>query len=163
MKDRLDFDDDLLAELDVVVASLHVPSNNEADNTKRLLRAAENTYVHMLGHLSGRLLLEREAYPVNQQAVIDACARDGHVDRAELQPAPVRSRLAALAVREEARESSASSTRTRTATSTPAFLTPGRRHRPQGLAREGGRDQHVADGQAAEGTQKETRPLTDTL
>ena len=77
LKDKLDFDDDLLAELDVVVASLHVPSNNEADNTKRLIRAAENKYVHMLGHLTGRLLLEREAYPVNQEAVIDACAETG--------------------------------------------------------------------------------------
>lgn len=77
LKDKLDFDDDLLAELDVVVASLHVPANNEAENTKRLIRAAENKYVHMLGHLTGRLLLEREAYPVNQQAVIDACAETG--------------------------------------------------------------------------------------
>jgi len=77
LKDKLDFDDDLLAELDVVVASLHVPANNESENTKRLIRATENKYVHMLGHLTGRLLLEREAYPVNQQAVIDACAETG--------------------------------------------------------------------------------------
>ena len=77
LKDKLDFDDDLLAELDVVVASLHIAANNEADNTKRLIRAAENKFVHMLGHLTGRLLLEREAYPVNQQAVIDACAETG--------------------------------------------------------------------------------------
>ena len=77
LKDKLDFEDDLLAELEVVVASLHVPANNEAENTRRLIRAAENKYVHMLGHLTGRLLLEREAYPVNQQAVIDACAETG--------------------------------------------------------------------------------------
>jgi DNA polymerase (family 10) len=77
LKDRLDFDDDLLAELEVVVASLHVPSNNEADNTKRLIRAAENPHVHILGHLTGRLLLEREPYPVNVHAVIDACAASG--------------------------------------------------------------------------------------
>jgi DNA polymerase (family 10) len=78
LKDRLDFDDDLLAELDVVVASLHAGfSQNEADNTKRIIRAAENPFVHMLGHLTGRLLLEREPYKVNQQAVIDACAATG--------------------------------------------------------------------------------------
>ena len=77
LKDKLDFDDDLLAELDVVVASLHVPSGDEAENTKRLIRAAENKFVHMLGHLTGRLLLDREAYPVNQEAVIDACAETG--------------------------------------------------------------------------------------
>jgi DNA polymerase (family 10) len=77
LKDRLDFSDDVLAELDVVVASLHVPSNNEAENTKRLIHAAENPYVHILGHPTGRLLLEREPYPVNIQAVIDACAETG--------------------------------------------------------------------------------------
>jgi DNA polymerase (family 10) len=77
LKDRLDFEDDMLAELDVVVASLHVPSSNEADNTRRLIRAAENPYVHILGHLTGRLLLEREPYPVNVTAVIDACAETG--------------------------------------------------------------------------------------
>ena len=77
LKDKLDFDDDLLAELEVVVASLHVPSSDEAENTKRLIRAAENKFVHTLGHLTGRLLLDREAYPVNQEAVIDACAETG--------------------------------------------------------------------------------------
>jgi DNA polymerase (family 10) len=77
LKDRLDFDDDLLAELDVVVASLHVSSSHEAENTKRLIRAAENKFVHLLGHLTGRLLLEREPYPVNVPAVIDACAETG--------------------------------------------------------------------------------------
>jgi DNA polymerase (family 10) len=77
LKAGLDFDDELLSQLDVVVASLHVPANNEAENTKRLIRAAQNKNVHMLGHITGRLLLEREAYPVNQQAVIDACAETG--------------------------------------------------------------------------------------
>ena len=77
LKDRLDFDNDLLLELDVVVASLHVPSNNEADNTKRLIRAAENKFIHIIAHPSGRLLLEREPYPVNLRAVIDACTATG--------------------------------------------------------------------------------------
>lgn len=77
LRDGLDFDDELLAELEVVVASLHVPSKNEAENTKRLIRAAQNPFVHMIGHPTGRLLLEREAYPVNIQAVIDACAETG--------------------------------------------------------------------------------------
>lgn len=77
LKDRLDFDDELLSELDVVVASLHVASSNEIENTKRLIRAAENKFVHMIGHMTGRLLLEREPYPVNVQAVIDACAETG--------------------------------------------------------------------------------------
>ena len=77
LRDGLDFPDDVLAELEVVVASLHVPAGDEAENTRRLIYAAENRYVHMLGHLTGRLLLEREAYKVNQSAVIDACAETG--------------------------------------------------------------------------------------
>jgi len=77
LKSGLDFDDELLSELDVVVASLHVPSSDEKENTRRLICAAENKYVHMLGHLTGRLLLEREPYPVNMEAVIDACAATG--------------------------------------------------------------------------------------
>ena len=77
LKDGLDFPDEILAELDVVVASLHVAGSNEAENTKRLIWAAENPHVHILGHLTGRLLLEREAYPLNVHAVIDACAATG--------------------------------------------------------------------------------------
>jgi DNA polymerase (family X) len=79
LKDRLDFNDEVLAELDIVVASLHVPSSSEAENTKRLIWAAENPCVHILGHLTGRLLLEREPYPLNVRAVIDACAATGTV------------------------------------------------------------------------------------
>ena len=75
---RLDFDDALLAELDVVVASLHAGfSKDEAENTRRLIVAAENPLVHILGHPTGRLLLEREPYKVNVRAVIDACAATG--------------------------------------------------------------------------------------
>jgi len=77
LKDRLDFEDDVLAQLDVVVASLHVPSSSESENTKRILRAVENPFVHCIGHLTGRLLLEREPYPVNVSAIIDACAATG--------------------------------------------------------------------------------------
>ena len=75
---RLDFDDDLLAQLEVVVASVHQGfTQSEAEMTGRLIRAAQNPYVHILGHLTGRLLLEREPYKVNQTAVIDACAETG--------------------------------------------------------------------------------------
>jgi DNA polymerase (family 10) len=75
---RLDFPDDLLEELEVVVASVHQRlAETEAETTKRLIRAAENPYVHILGHLTGRLLLEREPYKVDARAVIDACAETG--------------------------------------------------------------------------------------
>ncbi len=75
---KLDFPDDVLAELDVVVASIHQSFNqSEGETTQRLLSAAHNPYVHILGHLTGRLLLQREPYKVNQRAIIDACAAAG--------------------------------------------------------------------------------------
>jgi DNA polymerase (family 10) len=75
---RLDFPDDLLAELDVVVASIHQSfSLTEAENTARFVAVAQNPFVHMLGHPTGRLLLEREAYKVDMRAVIDVCAETG--------------------------------------------------------------------------------------
>jgi DNA polymerase (family 10) len=77
LKEGLDFDDETLAGLDVVVASLHVPSSDPVENTRRLVRAAENPYVHMLGHLTGRLLLERDAYKLDVDAILDVCAATG--------------------------------------------------------------------------------------
>src|SRR6266436_735109 len=75
---KLDFPDDVLAELDVVIASIHQSfSQSEEETTNRLISAARNPYVHILGHLTGRLLLEREPYKVNHHAVIDACAETG--------------------------------------------------------------------------------------
>ena len=75
---KLDFDNDLLAQLEVVVASVHQGfTQNEAEMTKRLITVAENPFVHIMGHLTGRLLLEREPFKVNQTAVIDACAATG--------------------------------------------------------------------------------------
>jgi len=74
----LDLPDDLLAELDVVVASVHQSLGQpEAEMTRRLIRAAQNPCVHILGHLTGRLLLEREPSAVDARAVIDACAETG--------------------------------------------------------------------------------------
>jgi DNA polymerase (family X) len=75
---KLDFPDEVLAELDVVVASAHQRlAIDEAQNTRRIIRAAENKFVHMLGHLTGRLLLERDPQKVNVREVIDACAANG--------------------------------------------------------------------------------------
>lgn len=74
----LDFPDEVLAELDYVVASVHsVFGLPEPEMTRRLIRAAENPHVTMLGHLTGRLLLKRDGYAVNVPAVIDACAATG--------------------------------------------------------------------------------------
>ena len=71
----LDFDDELLGELDYVVASVHnAMTLSEKDMTARIIKAVENPDVTMLGHLTGRLLLEREPYAVDVAAVIEACA-----------------------------------------------------------------------------------------
>ncbi len=76
----LDFDDDLLAELDYCVASVHNVFNlPEAEMTKRIIRAIENPHVTMLGHVTGRLLLQRPAYAVNIPAIIDAAAETGTI------------------------------------------------------------------------------------
>jgi DNA polymerase (family 10) len=75
---RLDFPDEVLAELDIVIASVHQSFNlSEAEMTRRIIAAVQNPQVHVLGHPTGRLLLEREAYAVDPRAVIDACAATG--------------------------------------------------------------------------------------
>ena len=74
----LDFPDHLLERLDYVVASVHSSfSLTEAEMTKRLIRAMENPHVTMLGHLTGRMLLARDAYAVNIPAIIEAAAATG--------------------------------------------------------------------------------------
>lgn len=72
---RLDFDDDLLAELDYAVASVHQSFTlDEKSMTRRLVRAMENEYVTMLGHLTGRLLLRRDPCALNHEVIIDCAA-----------------------------------------------------------------------------------------
>lgn len=75
---NLDFPDSLLKELDYVVASVHSGfTSDEKEMTDRIIRAIENPHVTCLGHLTGRLLLEREAYPVNIPKILDAAAANG--------------------------------------------------------------------------------------
>lgn len=72
----LDFPDDVLAQLDYVVVSIHQAFTlPEAEMTARIVRAMVNPHVTMVGHLTGRLLLRREAYAVDIPAVLDAAAR----------------------------------------------------------------------------------------
>ncbi len=75
---RLDFPDDVLARLDFVVASVHNVLNlEEEEMTARVIRAMENEYVTMLGHATGRLLLQREPSKINHDKIIDCAARTG--------------------------------------------------------------------------------------
>jgi DNA polymerase (family 10) len=71
----LDFSDDVLSQLDYCVASVHNVMNlDEETMTRRIIRAMENPHVTMLGHMTGRLLLKRDAYAVNHAKIIDAAA-----------------------------------------------------------------------------------------
>jgi len=75
---RLDFDPGLLARLDYTVVSIHSSFRQEREvMTKRIIRAIEQPHVTMLGHLTGRLLLEREGYDVDVEKVIDAAIANG--------------------------------------------------------------------------------------
>jgi len=75
---RLDFTDDVLRRLDYVVVSVHNAMNqDEEEMTKRVIRAMENEYVTMLGHATGRLLLQREAYKIDLGKIIDCAAQTG--------------------------------------------------------------------------------------
>jgi DNA polymerase (family 10) len=74
----LDFPDEVLATFDYVVASVHTHFNlSEEEMTRRILRAVTHPRVTMLGHATGRLLLRREGYKVNMEAVLEAAAKHG--------------------------------------------------------------------------------------
>lgn len=76
----LDYPDEVLASFDLVIASVH--SNLKMSEEKamsRLLKAIENPYTTILGHMTGRLLLSRNGYPVDHRRIIDACAANNVV------------------------------------------------------------------------------------
>jgi DNA polymerase (family X) len=76
----LDLEDYVLAELDVVVCSVHSYMNMErAEMTERLLRAIDNPYTQIIAHPTGRLVLRREPFDYDMEAVLDACAKHGVV------------------------------------------------------------------------------------
>ncbi len=71
----LDYADEILADLDVIVASVHSNLKMDSDKaTRRLITAIENPYTSILGHPTGRLLLSRQGYPIDYAKVIEACA-----------------------------------------------------------------------------------------
>jgi len=73
----LDYADDILATFDLVITSIH--SNLKMTEEKammRLLTAIKNPYTTILGHMTGRLLLSRNGYPVDHKKIIDACAEN---------------------------------------------------------------------------------------
>jgi DNA polymerase (family 10) len=74
----LDYDDEVLATFDYVVASVHTHMNMaEQDMTARIVKAVSHPRVTMLGHATGRLLLRRDGYKVDLEAVLHAAAKHG--------------------------------------------------------------------------------------
>jgi DNA polymerase (family 10) len=76
----LDYPDEVLATFDLVITSVH--SNLKMTEEKamtRLLKAISNPYTTILGHMTGRLLLSRNGYPVNYRKIIEACAANNVV------------------------------------------------------------------------------------
>ncbi|HYL34515.1 MAG TPA: DNA polymerase/3'-5' exonuclease PolX [Bryobacteraceae bacterium] len=94
----MDLSEDALAELDLVVASVHSHMNLEAaEMTERLLRALESPNVRVLGHPTGRILLNRDAYPFDFERVAAEAVRrnvyleiNGSPERLDLSSALVR-------------------------------------------------------------------------
>mgnify|MGYP006281453347 CR=1 FL=1 len=74
----LDFPDDLLKRLDLVVASVHSKFGlSEEKQTERILRAMDNPHVSIIGHPTGRIINERRAYPLNMERIVEAAADTG--------------------------------------------------------------------------------------
>jgi DNA polymerase (family 10) len=83
----LDYDDDLLKSFDYVVASVHTHFNMSSEEmTARICKALSHPAVTMLGHATGRLLLRREAYKVDLDAVLRAAAKHGKMVEINAQP-----------------------------------------------------------------------------
>ena len=77
---ELDYEDSFLKGFDLVIVSIHqLLKMDEKKATGRLIKAIENPYTTILGHMTGRQLLIRPGYPVNFKKVIDACAANGVV------------------------------------------------------------------------------------
>lgn len=74
----LDYDDELLARLDWVIASVHTSFRiSEKEMTDRVIAAMEHPLIDCIGHLTGRLIGRREPYDIDVEAVAEAAARTG--------------------------------------------------------------------------------------
>jgi DNA polymerase (family 10) len=72
----LDLSDDVLSQMDLVIASVHSVFNQDSDKmTERLLKAIENPNTSIIGHPTGRIQLRRDAYAFNMTAVLTAAAK----------------------------------------------------------------------------------------
>jgi len=84
---KLDLDDEVLAQLDVVLVSIHSYMTMErADMTDRILAAIENPYTQIIGHPTGRLVLRRDAYAYDMERIMDAAKKYGVVMECNASP-----------------------------------------------------------------------------
>jgi len=84
---KLDLDDEVLAQLDVVLVSVHSYMNLErAEMTERILAAIENPYTQIVGHPTGRLVLRRDAYAYDMERILDAAHKHGVVMECNASP-----------------------------------------------------------------------------
>ena len=75
---KLDLDDEVLAQLDVVVASVHSYMNLPREEmTDRILAAIENPYTQIIAHPTGRLVMRREPFDYDMELILDAAAKNG--------------------------------------------------------------------------------------
>ena len=74
----LDYSDDLLKKLDIVVASVHTRFNQDEETmTKRIMKAMENPFVDIIAHPTGRILGERKPYQVNMEKLLNHALKTG--------------------------------------------------------------------------------------
>ena len=84
---KLDLDDEVLAQLDVVLVSIHSYMNLErAEMTERILAAIENPYTQIVAHPTGRLVLRRDAYAYDMERILDAARQHGVVMECNASP-----------------------------------------------------------------------------
>ncbi len=153
---RLDLADDCLAALDIVIASLHSQlQQEEAETTRRLIRAIEHPAVDILGHPTARMLLRREGAKFTLEKVIDAAVANGvaleinsqphRLDLCDSHARLARDRGAKLALNSDAHEIDALN-----------FTPLGYPDGAPGVADERGRDQYAAAETVPRRTEKES-------
>ena len=153
----LDYEDSLLERLDWVVASVHTSFRMTKENmTKRMVAAVEHPLVDCLGHPSGRMLLRREGYDFDIEAVVEAAARAGTM--IEINGNPNRRDLSeqnARAGRGRRREDLPEHGRAPRLDAREHALR--HRQRPPGVADEGRRGKHASVGRVQEAAEAPLR------
>ena len=141
---RLDLDDEVLAQLDVVLVSIHSYMNLErAEMTDRILAAIENPYTQIVGHPTGRLLLRRDAYAYDMERILDAARKYGVVMECNASPGAPRPERHPPAHGQRARRENRDFDR-RAHHARPAGHALRRANGAARLAGEEGRDQHAS-------------------